>query len=555
MPTNIDHLQAFSNLDGLWEVIGIGKARHSTQLTKEVEIEVFLAKPDPQTMRFSAGSEIRSRFVGCGHLGMILVGSRWRGGYYEGLRSGDVICEGPTWVMGPKTFGRTVEVDGSYFHPTAPFSDAPVFQIRLGEFKDKKFAIVPAMEVLRFTFGVTSGFLRQMFDGVRDEEIAPDRPIFDRERSKWKNDKFHLRASRPLRDEEAKLGAALLTDPRLLQAHDKVFANLSSNLEWQKGLSAYVETTFPYVGNTHWSFRGRWICIHDANAKDGVSWRMLVTEILEIDYQPRVREIVVETPKKKSNPIAKELARPLRKGSAATTTLVIERPPHKSATPTPAWGSRRGLLLWMDLDRKAAGDNHASASATPKIVERPERMTGSTSDRESRGDRNVRAVQVMTAPPDPEFDSQAKTYEAIVTAADRLSWTLTDSEGGCLPGSDTWLLPIQQSKRSRLLAVSVHTEAGSAIIMDAGSRPSRRRALAVIARHDFCPVSEDDVNVLALHALRTRGHLGGRATARPANFFFAAHDRPPEAWTSSEFYARLMSSWINSVFRSAPALL
>jgi hypothetical protein len=55
--------------------------------------------------------------------------------------------------------------------------------------------------------------------------------------------------------------------------------------------------------------------------------------------------------------------------------------------------------------------------------------------------------------------------------------------------------------------------------------------------------------------LRSWGLWGGRAPARPANFFFAAHDRPPEAWTSSEFYARLMSSWINSVFRSAPALL
>jgi hypothetical protein len=98
-----------------------------------------------------------------------------------------------------------------------------------------EFGLVQVTELLRALFGVSSGFLRQLFDGVRDPLVVRDRPYFDRSRSfRSVADPsiFHLWCRSKPSEMEALMAAAVSTDERLRVPHDGVYQNLSVAPEW-----------------------------------------------------------------------------------------------------------------------------------------------------------------------------------------------------------------------------------------------------------------------------------------------------------------------------------
>ncbi len=244
MPSNIDSIRNFNDLPGLWEVIGFGKVRQCTHFSQETEVEIFLARPNlGRSDRFDASSEIASRFIGCGHLDLVTIGSRWRGGFYEDQVENTAPLEACVSYVKSITMRASVPAGDRPYFPTESFEDAPAYLVRLGDFAEKKFAIIPVMEVVRHTFGVSSGFLRQLFDGIRDGKILPTRPVIDRERSKVESGVCFLRADTPLRDDEARLAAAMLADWRLRRSHDEVSNGLRKSEPWKQGLPTFVVST------------------------------------------------------------------------------------------------------------------------------------------------------------------------------------------------------------------------------------------------------------------------------------------------------------------------
>ncbi len=561
MPSTIDSIEKLKKLTGLWEVIGFGRVRHSTHFSQETEVEIFFARSDTATPhRFTAASEIVSQYVGCGHLDLVTVGSRWRGGFYEDQVDLKAPLEGHVSFVKNRTVGESlVPDDGAYF-PTRPFKDAPAYLVRLGPFAEKRFAILPVLEVVRHVFGVSSGFLRQTFDGIRDEELLPNRPVVDRKSSHLDGDVFRLRSLTPMRNDEAAIAAAMLTDQRLLRAHDGVSNGLRTSAQWIAGLPAFVQTPFPFAHDLKWRFYGRWICVSAPTKPDGVAWRFLITQILDIDYDPGIRHVVLDAPRRQPNPLTRESRRQRRKGRARAATVQIERTAGKAWAPSIVVSPKPSFLLpgLIKVDRSPP-DGPAALQAPPVIVDRLPRGTGSTADPQPGGDEDVTPLEVVRARNAREQDpawvaSVEKTYNAINAVARRRAWTVTGPHGD--PVVDMYCCPITANGVERFLslAVGVQTEHGHVLLMDAGTTPQARHSLGIIVQDDCAPPDTNDFRAIKAFGARCKGHWGGTPAARPEGMSIVAYDRPPHAWENTDFYSMLIGGWIEASIGGAARL-
>lgn len=561
MPQIIDSIQELLNLDGLWEVIGFGQVRQATRFAQETEIEIFLSQPDlASKSRFTASSEIVSRYVGCGQLDLVTVGSRWRGGFFEHQVDCSTVHDGLASFVKYRQVGPSTSPATGDFHPTNPYANAPAYLIKIESATGKRVAIVPVMEVMRHVFGISSGFLRQLLDGIRDEALFPNRPVIDRKASFVADDVCNLRAKTPLRGDEAELIAATLADPKLLRSHDSVSNGLRTNGHWRTGLPAYVQMSFPFGEPLRWRFHGRWVCVPDLTKKDGFAWRLLVTRILDIDYQPRISFVNLRSPRKQPNPLAKQSPRKQRKGASIAAAVQMSRFPAKGKAPTVVVSPRARFIKSRQIviDRRPL-DEPFVAQVPPLIVGRSPKTDGATSDPQPRGDRGVKPIQIVRGAASPDSDalsrqSQEKTFAAICAVAGRRSWEVTDPFG--TPISEMYCCPIAVNGRVKFhsLAIGIQTEHGHVLVMDAGSHQQARRSLGVILQESCSAMDRTDFEAVRTFAARSRGHWRASASARPDGMTITAYDRPPEVWESVDRYSALIGSWVDASIGGAPRL-
>jgi hypothetical protein len=481
-------ISKFSDLPGLQEIVGFGKARLPTGDASEVEIEVFFASPNPKRRYdFDEHGSVGSRWIGCGQLAATPIGSRW----FEGKHVSDRLLRAGEFdvrFQADQKLGEFIATDKTPFFPTTGFADSPCFYLNVGD--PNQVAIVPVVEVIRAVFGVSSGFLRQVFDGVRDPAMVRDRPTFDRVRSHIFGEKnFFLRCFKRPTDAEAIRAAAVLSDDQLRRAHDSVFQNLSVQRNWRNCQPTPIAMLYPFSDVTHWTYEGRWLAIPRRSLPPVK--RLLVTRIhalrfpLKFDYvQAEFPEpVVVKGPKRLVGRPTHFEARALKGSTSRAPGL--SSPAAKMAVPGARIEGEEKIGL-----KKWAIDTLARPEIVTMKVDPQHGSSASTGDRRPGGDPKTTALDLVLGAAKagggesmgPLLVSMEKTYAAIVELATREGWTILPELGR---PDYPWLVQLGLGTAvADVLFVVLKVHGYAIAVVDAGSRGRHKRPVGLLMRRD-----------------------------------------------------------------------
>lgn len=283
-------LSAFPKDGLIWQVVGHGKIRAPTEVD-EAACEVSLAEAgwDKVSWQPPAAARTCSIWIGLGQLPLTPVGSLWRDGTYleqAPSKASRVEVVGTSKKWSDLPLGRTAAYQLS---PTAPWTPAyplaeeaaaPLFLVMTG---DGGMLWVPAIEVARATFGVTSQWLRLMIEGGMD--IWPDLRgrIIDPKRSGRYGEagrSLRVWAYRGLDDLDVLAAARICAEHGLRYSFNQVCESLRRN-GFGRG-PTHVRIPFPFARPSTWTVETRWVGVRAADGQ--LKKRHLVTRILHIEY-------------------------------------------------------------------------------------------------------------------------------------------------------------------------------------------------------------------------------------------------------------------------------
>ncbi|MGO9135989.1 MAG: hypothetical protein ACLP8A_18355 [Methylovirgula sp.] len=539
----------------LVEVVGYGKVHKPSGGGAEVEIEVFLAHPDPATRyTFSRSERAISRLIGCGQLPLMPIGSRWQNGrMIEHRRSP------PTSNLisfrSVIDLSDLVEDDDARFYPLRGQEQAPFYKVMLGDTYEHKVAIIPVMEFIRALFGASSGFLRQMFDGIRNPAVTRDRFLIDRSNSGWKNkETVLLSCSRRPTRAEAMTSALILTNEKVRRAHDAVFAKLSASRSWHNEGSEFVEMPYPFGMPVQCSFESRWILIEAP--KKGPQPRMLITRILSMVPPCEFKTIEVIYP---GGTHVEDLPQPQERQQvthASALRLQTKRAPGsgRAAIDATAAGVSFEDAKVIEITYKPHGSG-ARPEQTLRQDHQREEIEASTADRRSGGGTDVAHVEIrsnqrnsshgVSNAPDVHLASLMLTCAAVAYLATQNNWRIArgPDRQGKLP-----LVKVQgEGWQADLLFMILETDFGPVVIADMGSVEGDPRALGLIARRSGKGIDQWATYQILNLTKKTGGRWFGHEDELKG-FEIKAIRRPGNAWHDEKHYAQLIARGINSLF-------
>lgn len=276
MPNRPVIIDSFAEVPGTAEIVGVGGVRQPRGEAQEVEVEVVLAS-DMDEPGFDPARDVFSHWLGCGQLDLLVPGSRWVDGRRAGSMSGRTIQAAFEFVRAELVgTGAHPQPRGRPF-PSRSFATTPGFLLRRVEADDRQaqpqsgdpeLVLLPIMELLRALFGVSNGFLLELFDGIRNPAVSWERGLISRQLSRVSKDgTVVLEAGRDLSRDEAIIAAAVVTDDVIRGLHDSAFQQLSVRPEARDGRSIKLDVAWPWRTPVPMRLVGRWIARVDGSRR------------------------------------------------------------------------------------------------------------------------------------------------------------------------------------------------------------------------------------------------------------------------------------------------
>lgn len=277
-------IDSFIGLPGIAEIVGLGGVRQPRGEAQEVEVEVVVAS-DMDAPGFDPVRDVSSHWLGCGQLDLLAPGSCWERGEWKRWAPGHVVDAAFECVVWKEEIGvglhpqprgrpfpsrRFATVPGFLLHRVALEGNAPHHR----KWDDPDWVLLPPMELLRAMFGVSSGFLLELFDGIRDPAVSGERGLVSRRLSRLREDgTVVLEAGRDLSRDEAVAAAAVIADKAVRSLHDAAFQKLSVDPEARDGHEINLALAWPWQAPVRMRLVGRWV------ARAGVNPRFVVLRI------------------------------------------------------------------------------------------------------------------------------------------------------------------------------------------------------------------------------------------------------------------------------------
>lgn len=270
MPTRSTVIDSFIDVPGTAEIVGVGGVRQPRGEAQEVEVEVVVAS-DMDAPDFDPVRDVSSHWLGCGQLDLLAPGSCWEGGEWKRWSPGHTVkatfeCMEKREEVGvglhPQTRGRPfpsrrfATVAGFLLRRVTVEGDAPTKR----PWDDPEWVLLPPLELLRALFGVSSGFLLELFDGIRDPAVSGERGLVSRRLSRLREDgTVVLEAGRDLSRDEAVAAAAVIADEAVRSLHDSAFQQLSVEPEARDGRDINLSLAWPWRAPVRMRLVGRWV--------------------------------------------------------------------------------------------------------------------------------------------------------------------------------------------------------------------------------------------------------------------------------------------------------
>lgn len=547
-------LEPFSDLPEMMEVVGYGKARRPTGDAVETEIEIILARPDRfRGFVFDPAAGSVSRWIGCGQLGLVPVGSRWIGAVRQEDRVTRSGLPREVSFLGVERLGECLPEQSDGFFSTSAFADSHCYFVHLGPPNVSEYGLVQVAEVLRALFGVSSGFLRQTFDGVRDPLVARDRPYFDRQRS-YRSvvdlGVFHLWCRSKPSDLEALMAAAILTNDRMRIAHDGVYQNLSVAPEWRRHAETKIVTPFPFGSDVTFSFDERWLAFRDD--KGGVRKRRLITRLRAVQMDFGFETLEISHPGKIVGIGLPRSGSRLRIGKSRRILLQTSQAPGTKQSTTAVTAPGAAIAKQRNICFEYIARGGPERPETEVVAEnlRAEALAA-TADRRSGGNPDIgHAAILRSASGDSELDaadprviSMTRTFLAVRRAALNQGWAIVLGKGES-DGEPAFVKVGVGKYAFFLLLVVVRANGIDVMFADAGSVEWDERALGVIVRNPRGDFDEDAVNRIKNFAVRENARWKTRTLP---DFTINYVRRQPRVWAGEQEYADLILRVVNKI--------
>lgn len=273
-------IEGFRDIPGIAELIGIGRVRQPSDGAQEVEVEVYLAS-DIDSTSFQPLEHVYCRWVGCGQLDLLVPGTQWRQGRIVGHRTaqaadadyvlarfeniGTGLHPQPPGRRFPsariaRAWGILLQRNAAFSATSSPSEAALDGEADNARRSGPELVLLPAIELVRSLFGVSNGFLLEMFDGIRSPAVSSERGLFDRTRSFVRDDgTVVLMAARHLSHQEAVMAAAIVADPAIGRLYNSVFQQLSVRSHPRSDSEAYLKLAWPWRVPVSMQMSGQWI--------------------------------------------------------------------------------------------------------------------------------------------------------------------------------------------------------------------------------------------------------------------------------------------------------
>lgn len=559
MPTRSIAIASFIGVSGTAEIVGLGGVRQPRGEAQEVEVEVVVAS-DMDAPDFDPVQDVSSHWLGCGQLDLLAPGSCWDRGEWKRWAPGHVVdatfeCVARREEIGtgldaqprgrPFPSRRFATVPGFLLHRVAPEEDAPPERKRDGP----DWVLLPPMELLRALFGVSSGFLLELFDGIRDPAVSGERGLVSRRLSRVRDDgTVVLEAGRDLSRDEAVAAAAVVADKAIRALHDAAFQQLSVDPEVRDGRAVNLDLAWPWRTPVQMRLVGRWVTRVDAVP------RFVASRIEAIAPPLSFTRVEVRHPGSEKG-AGRDLPPPDGRTRPANARLVILTTGRAGST-----GRRAVEVPTGTVDLVSAMGVEVASIACGAGVRRDRAEIGEdprdaapfgTGGRQPGADPEVgaaalrRRAKPMETEARPLFKALADTWTALESACRSQGWRL-DAQ------------PIVSGRRAahggldlaheQLVAV-VRAGGGRLLVVDRGSPLGDERSLGLLLPKKE-GVSDCDLAIAARRACASvDGSWRSPKVAQPGfapDFVVRGVARPLDLWSEPAAYAEFMRRRIAS---------
>ncbi|MBM97088.1 MAG: hypothetical protein CMI09_14720 [Oceanospirillaceae bacterium] len=260
----IPRIEEFPKDGRYWRVDWVGALLPNPEVTTEPHVQIVISPflSDPHSLRPDGLSSVRvtdlSRQkvikVGIGQLPLFDIGSVWLNGLHQGIYSG-VVEEFRDLDIN----GRTVR-NISAIHKDAGVNVIPYSHYRLGkagagswivaiEYGGDPYGIlIPAMELIRFYYAVSSNLAHAIFSGALQH--SPDSIIStDRTWYQESDNRVCLGLRQHVTDEEGWIIARILQSKEAAQSCRKIYDSFIKNALNKDFV--HVQSDFPFCGKTN----------------------------------------------------------------------------------------------------------------------------------------------------------------------------------------------------------------------------------------------------------------------------------------------------------------
>lgn len=484
----------------------------------EAQIEVLLAS-DLDNPGFDPNANIYRRWVACGQLDLLTIGSRWKGRTPAGETEAKRYSASYQLLrIEPLGAGADNPARCQRRMPTRIMAEAPCFLLERDAQEDSsnkpRKVLLPQMELVRALFGVSSRLLVELIDGLRDPSVA-DRGIIDRSKSGLLPDgTVRLTCWRKPTDEEALILAAMMTDPALMRLHDEVFQQLVVQKEFRDNKPTWPWVSWPFSHPIALTIEGRWF-----ERENGFT-RFIATRITEIGLQLRFNRIEVHHPGAGDEQAPDRMPPPtgrMRSANARLVVLTTGRAPSPSRRPVEIASahvvipSSKGVAI----DFVAKGGPPRPRTSTSGEDPREEGEF-SSAGRESGADPNVGRAEIhrMVGGDVSSFATAREkalraTWNALVAAATSAGWRFTP-----YPVAGSSNMSARDGGfdfRREGILVGLDVGGRHVIVADERTAPQDYRSLGILVKTMKRNITWLDIQTIRAIHDGLRGHWGNRS--------------------------------------------